>query len=61
MTNEYELLEMWQKSNTGMYHNGYCNSAVRRRPLYLSGKKMTLVNLRKINAKVCKKCLGNHF
>ena len=56
---EFEHMEIWQKSSTGMYHTGRCNGAVIRRPLYLSGKKVSLVELRKMNAKICKKCLGN--
>lgn len=47
----------WQKSNTGMYHCGYCNGAMRNRPLFLSGPKLEFDQIPK-DAKVCKKCRG---
>jgi|GEM_PF-5972664 hypothetical protein len=47
----------WQRSNTGMYHNGRCNGAVRLRPLYLSGEKLSYNELIKRGLPICKKCI----
>lgn len=60
-------IKEWQKSKTGMYHNGYCNGAIRNRPLFLEGPKRSLNELEGENknvskyyqVRICKKCL-NH-
>lgn len=50
-------MKEWQRSNTGMYHNGYCNGAIRARPLYLNGPKLEFEEIPK-GARICKKCRG---
>lgn len=58
---------MWQRSSTGMYHNGGCNGVIRNRPLFLEGEKKSIKELREMQKgnnlvskyyqiRICKKC-----
>ena len=53
----YDDEKIWQKSSTGMYHNGSCNGRMIR-PLYLTGKKISINEIK--NMKGAQKQVAQH-